>query len=295
MRTKYDGANQLELSFYNVDGKPMTVKDGFSTKRSTYDSLDNLTSVEFFDAAGKPVKVSAGYAAERFRYDDRNNEIEDAWYGANGELAMQSDGYAIVHMQYDARNNPSEISYLDRDRKPVVSVTGFASVRLQNDGADRLTSETYFDETGNPQCRNAGYTRFCKVEHGYDAAGREVETRYVDADGHVAVTGSFSLDAQGSPAGARYVGEHGEALDFREVVSYVSPGGQAEKLLKKGDLILRYADNPVDGPRSMIRLVNEPFGDTRKVDILRDGKPMTLTVKPGALGYISQVSFVQRK
>lgn len=61
-------------------------------------------------------------------------------------------------------------------------------------------------------------------------------------------------------------------------VSDVAKGSPAEKAgLQKGDLIVRFQGEPAVSARKLVRLVQEtPAGRTVKVDVQRDGKPLTL-------------------
>lgn len=80
-----------------------------------------------------------------------------------------------------------------------------------------------------------------------------------------------------------------DALGLREsqgaLVSEVLADSPAEKVgIKRGDVILRFRGKPVTEVRDLPRFVAEtPVGAEVEVDILRDGKPMTLHLRVGEL------------
>ena len=69
------------------------------------------------------------------------------------------------------------------------------------------------------------------------------------------------------------------------VISQVAPGGPAEQAgLKAGDVIVGFDGNDVPDMRSLPRIVAlETIGKTAKVDVLRNGKPMSFSLKVGRL------------
>ncbi len=69
------------------------------------------------------------------------------------------------------------------------------------------------------------------------------------------------------------------------VVSQVAPGGPADKAgLKAGDVIVTFDGNDVPDMRSLPRIVAlSVIGKAAKVEVLRDGKPMSFAVTVGRL------------
>ena len=88
-----------------------------------------------------------------------------------------------------------------------------------------------------------------------------------------------------------YSGKNGEALEFHEVVLNVTPNSQAEKVLKIGDIVVSYAGFRVESSQMLERLTRQSLGDVRELQILRDGRLISLKVKPGRIGYIEGTQF----
>ena len=82
--------------------------------------------------------------------------------------------------------------------------------------------------------------------------------------------------------------ERAKALKLRDEagveVTHVAPDSPADKAgLKEGDVVLQYNGMKVEGLEQLSRLVREtPVGHEAKLDIFRNGAPMTLTAKSRA-------------
>ena len=81
--------------------------------------------------------------------------------------------------------------------------------------------------------------------------------------------------------------ERAKALKLREEagveVTHVAPDSPADKAgLKEGDVVLQYNGTKVEGLEQLSRLVREtPVGREAKLDIFRNGAPMTLMARVG--------------
>jgi hypothetical protein len=285
MRDKYNGANLVEQSYYGTDEKLALRPDGYAMARYTYDERDNQIEATYFGTDAKPRLQPEGYASVHRKFDRNNNQIERAFFDAKGRLVQQSDGYAIERGKFDSRGNQIEYSYFGADGTPAQSTRGYASVSSQYDKQDHQISETYFDRSGARMCPDIVYARYCTKEFSYDAIGRLKSIQYVGPNGNVLVTATFNLDANEKASAVRYAGTNGEALEYHEVVLSIAPNSQAEKVLKKGDIIVSYAGFPIESSETMIRLTRQSLGDVRELKVLRDNKLISLQVKPGRIGF----------
>lgn len=291
MRKKYDGANLTEEAYYGADGKLTVQAGGYAMIRYAYDERDNEVDRTYFGANAKPLLQPDGFASQRQKYDRSNNLTEVAFYDANGNLIVQSDGYAIVRNKFDSRNNNIESVYVGTDGKPTLTTRGYAAMHMQYDKQDHLTVVTYFDQNGKPVCLDAIYSRYCTMVFAYDDLGRMDSTQYTDLDGHTAISGVFIFDDKGNTIGVQYTGRNGEVIEYRETVLKVTPGTESEKLLRQGDVVMSYAGIRIDTPDTLSRLTRESLGDSRDLQVLRDGKLITLKVKPGTIGFTEETTF----
>jgi len=292
-RPTFDELGHLtSQAFYDIDGKLLVQPFGYAMSHAKYDGPD-LLEAAFYGADGKLIVQSDGYAIVRQKYDDRGNVVEQVFYGADGNPLVQSEGFAILRKKSDDRNNLIESAYYGSDNKPAITAWGFATRRSQYDQRDHRTADTYFDQNGKPICLDAVYAKYCRREFVYNRSGLMESVRYTDLDGHPLVTGSFAYDAQGKSTGVRYIGKDGEPLVFRERVRMIEPGFQAEHLLRRGDIVLRYAGTDIDSPETLPRLTRVKSGDTRDVQVLRDGKVLVLKAEPGHLGSVDQTTFAR--
>lgn len=71
---------------------------------------------------------------------------------------------------------------------------------------------------------------------------------------------------------------------FQVVITEVVKGGQGEALgLRAGDVYVSYNGQSFNDANQFVRLVGEAKGDAVPLEVLRDGKKLTFTVKPGKL------------
>src|SRR6478609_1739069 len=100
----------------------------------------------------------------------------------------------------------------------------------------------------------------------------------------------ITITPQGSYLGVgiqEITAERAKALKLREEagveVTRVAPDSPAAKAgLKEGDVVLQYNGTKVEGLEQLSRLVREtPVGREAKLDIFRNGAPMTIMAKVG--------------
>ena len=72
---------------------------------------------------------------------------------------------------------------------------------------------------------------------------------------------------------------------FQVVIVFVVKGGQAEALgLQAGDVYLRYNNEVITSMQQIILLTSEAKGEAIPLEVLREGRTLTFSVKPGKLG-----------
>jgi serine protease Do len=119
------------------------------------------------------------------------------------------------------------------------------------------------------------------------------------ASGFVAVMLAASLlvaPSQGRAAESGFLGMHVQGMSLETaaalnlkstngiLVRDVAVGGPADQAgIKRGDLILKFDGQAIDAFERMVKVAGATRpGQEAKVELLREGKPMTLTMKMGA-------------
>lgn len=89
--------NETCRAFFDGKGNRVTLIDGWSFYRSTYDEKGNQTSIAYFDKNEKPVLVHNGkYHLQCYKYDILGNRIEEAYYGTEKEPINIAAGFHKV-------------------------------------------------------------------------------------------------------------------------------------------------------------------------------------------------------
>ena len=209
-----EAGNQVEWRNFGVDHEPVNNRWGYSVRRAKFDRTGNEIEVRWFDAAGKPalntLEQNWGWSAE---YDSRGRRIRKTTLDASGRAAMTPAGWArsdfeldpsggVVRERYfDATGAPisgarpaelrytydshhREVSrqYFDSAGRPAAGADHYSSLLTEFDAAGHLVAERCEDAAGKPVARRTGgwamhridYAAGRRVEHWFDAAGREI-------------------------------------------------------------------------------------------------------------------------
>lgn len=256
-RNDFDAAgNIIKTSYFNADEMPAYKKDtGYSSVSRSYDIYGNLIRTHFFEDYGvntisridgcagvkyerdhngliiseKYVGIDGGpymnsrqnCAGMKFKYDDYGRKT-DTWYlGLDDSIIDREDtGCAHIHTEYDNAGNEIEIRCYNKNEIPVPSKWSGAALKKQTNeyNADGRTEKQYFfDEWNRPiYDRQNG----CAVlEIRYDTKDREVDRRYLDADGTPIISNVWNnagmnteYDELDEIVRYKYVGIDGEEL-----------------------------------------------------------------------------------
>jgi AAA-like domain/PDZ domain len=290
----------VEQTHFDESGKPVMTPFGCASWRSKFDERGNQIEVAYFDAAGDPTINSEGYHLKRFRFDDRNNRIEMAFFGKTGQPCSHKGGN--IHLsreKHDEQGRRIEEAYFDVAGKPTPRPAGYCILRIGYDAHGNETENAYFDGDGKPVRHIDGS---CKYVAKYDDQGRPIEVRYFDendrsvccANGVAKIVTEY--DARGDVSQVRRFDNQERLLlrRARVVILAVGAGSQASKLgIKPGDILVRYDGKNVSDYSSFIkgRSREAPTDDPRELEIERDGKTVTVNVRPGLLGATLQDRF----
>jgi YD repeat-containing protein len=324
---RYDRRGNLVAgAFFGPDGKPTLYRDGSHRWTGKYDAHGNRTEAAFFGTDGQPVRTVSGYQRWTARYDERGNCIEEASFDTDGKPALHREGYQRWTARYDGWRR-TEMAFFGTNGQPVL-IFGYHRWTKRYDEKGNHVETAHFDTAGKPVVRKEGYHRWegCYDQRGnciwgaffgsdgkpalhedgyqrwtarYDGRRNRTETAYFGADGKPV------LHRNGYHRLTRVYNAHDQEVDraafdctgkpvrLQVLIAQVTPGGQADRLhLQVGDVLQRYAGVSVRN-RTQFRQARsreQPGDAPRDLEVLRQGKPVTVAVSAGLLG----VTFTER-
>lgn len=92
-------------SWYDAEGKPMTIGDTYYRIEYTYDKIGNINREKYYDIEGKPIRCLAGYAIVYREFDAFNRVVYEKYYDTDGFAIMLEDGAVSRRFQYDDDGN----------------------------------------------------------------------------------------------------------------------------------------------------------------------------------------------
>ena len=199
-----------------------------------------------------------GGCALRRRVDAADHTLEEAYFTPEGRPTLHSDGNHRFTARYDERGNRVEQAYFGLDGKPCLVKDGYHRVTFRYDKHGNRVELALFGLDGKPCLHKEGYHRGTK---NYDERGRLVATAVFDVAG--------------------------KRLHCRILVGKVSPGSLAAKAgLREGDVLLRYAGKDLTTAALFLGLRGDEgsSGPPHKLDLLRQGKALTVELPPGEPG-----------
>ena len=182
----YDGSGRIiREDYFDTDGKPAVLKEGFFSKAYEYDEAGNIISEKYFDLDNKPVLCSNGYAEVRREFDNFGRVTVEKYCGTDGEQVSLPTGQASVRYMYDERGLISEMSFYDAEGLPALvekdSYNGYQKVKLKYDELGRLRREDFYDAEGKPTLVRGGYASREPIYH--DTSNLVFNSRYYDVTG----------------------------------------------------------------------------------------------------------------
>ena len=206
----------LRVSYYDQNGDPIAVRNGYAVVEREYNVLRQKTEERYLGTDGSGVlSKSAGYASVKYTYDDLGLVSSERYYGTDGRrITLQNgiSGYEAVYL--DKKQKLDEL-YLDEEDHPVMNTkTGYAHVVREADKAGNIVSVTFYDE--NDQTISAG--GFANVKREYDEGGNLAKESYFNALGEPTPMGDgyyqigFTYDSLGRKLTERYYDKNGNLM-----------------------------------------------------------------------------------
>ena len=284
MTYKYDAKGRLrQHSYWVPDGK-----GGYALRCRT-DTANRTLEEAYFTPEGRPSLHKEGWHRWTARYDERGNRLEEIYFGLNGKPTPRVDGGSLhgcvrLTWEYDVRGQLRQRCYFVLDDK------GDYALRRRADAADRTLEETFFTPEGRSTLNQDGYHR---SSFRHDERGNCVEMAFFGLDGKPCLhregyhRGTKHYDERGRLVSSAVYDRAGKRLPCRILVEKVTPGGLAARAgLREGDVLVRYADKELTTAAlfSSLRSEEGASGPPRKLELLRQGKPLTVTLPPGVTG-----------
>ena len=181
-KSSYDQrGNKTRETYYGPNGEPvLSKKDGCHGWEAEYDEQGNQTVITYLGLDGKSMSVADGYATLRMAYDSRGKVIQQTLYGVNGEPVQHKAGYYGWEAEYDEQGNQIVETYLGKDGTPMPGADGYVTLRLAYDSRGNVIRVTYHAANGDAvKSTKDGYYGW---EAKYDEQGNKTMT-YLAKDG----------------------------------------------------------------------------------------------------------------
>ena len=175
----YNGRKQpVFQKYYQPDGTPYQMSDGYSQISYRYDFAGDLAELHYFDAEGKPVLISKGYASEK-RYYRAGENTRSEYFGTDGSRTLTKSGYSAVDLIYDSERRVVRQKYYDTNDAETLIHSGYAEIAWTYNDKNRRITEQYFGIDGAPIALPTGQA---SEKWGYDDAGNVIDRKYFDVD-----------------------------------------------------------------------------------------------------------------
>jgi hypothetical protein len=182
--TRYDEHDNKISEFYlGINDEPVTIPNGVSGVRGSYDEDNNWIKIEFYDRNDKKTCSVGGFAADKREFQ-QGYLIKDTRLDSLGNPVKplpSSDGVAIITYEYDTAGNRIREEYFDQLGKPTNSQSGVQEIASFFSAGNMRTRVSYFDAFGNPCVDRDGINTTLFIK---DDRNRTVQESNYDVDGH---------------------------------------------------------------------------------------------------------------
>jgi hypothetical protein len=281
----------VELAYFGTDGRPVLCKEGWASRRTTYDALSNPSERTYLGLDGRPIMAALlGYARMVQRYDERGRLIEEAYFGVDGAPVLREWGFATARFQYDDLGRRVEQSDFGVDGRPILSEWGSSILRYRYDARGNEIESARFGVAGEPVADISGVHRNRST---YDERGHRVSVRKYDVDDKPVGAARYPDDplAEEGPDGpvevpsgtAGWIVTYGAPAWARErVVGWNAAGepiwGAAKGLAwrrEAGTLVIESGGAPVEDPvaRAAAERRIAAYEASNRMERLREERP----------------------
>ena len=214
-KCEHSGHNCAAVAFYDIDGNPVSLEEGYASYGIEYDQNGNMREVRFFGENGQPVMCAAGYSVYKSEYDEKGNLAKLSFFNTEEKPVINTEGKAVIEAQSDQKGNIIRERYLDIDGQPVNAADGFASFTAEYYDNGDVKRKNFFDADGKPVLNGQGYA---SVAVEYDEHGTFCTYHFFGTDGNPVLCKNgyaseiFEFDNWGNPVNQSFFGTDGNPI-----------------------------------------------------------------------------------
>ena len=181
----YDKKHRIvEETYYGTDGQPVQMTDGYYGIKKVYSEETDTTPSEliYIDINCDPLTIDQGFSFIKYTYDRANNVVEKTFCDLNGNPVIRSDGYSSEKRIFDLAGNIMVYQFCNLDGEPVMTERDYAEIRRTYDENGFIVTESYYDDNGKQIELPEGYAL---IECENDPVGNIVLQRFYSLDGRL--------------------------------------------------------------------------------------------------------------
>jgi serine/threonine protein kinase len=163
-----------------ADGKPVTTRDGWRSRKFTYDARGEQIEIHYLDAGAHPVVTPQNWSERIQKRDDVGNIVHVAFRGPNGPLVDRRLGAACIKTTRNERGEATEQTALTEDGRETTTNGGYSHYRVTFDDKGRTIAFSFIGPDGKPVLLPAGYAGGTRKP---DERGHYIELHYLGVNG----------------------------------------------------------------------------------------------------------------
>ena len=202
-RTPNEMDQNVEIKYFDKDGRPAMQPDGSWRIAFEYDNRGNNSKLSFFDDNNKPAKIDGFYHGYALEYDSLDNLVHQYYFDDKGNITTSDGTIAELRMEYNRQGAMTKYQNFDVKHNLVDNMSLFAAVTIEYDEMGNRKTYAYLDKNGKltkPRDDEAKTeyvydqkTNFLTSLKYYNTDGKLIRTAYQKYDGRGNVIEDYSL------------------------------------------------------------------------------------------------------
>ncbi len=157
IRIKYnEQGNEIERSFYGVDGNPCLTNRRTAQIKTTYDADANHAypiEYKYCGLDGKPQATTDCYAIKKCQYDKEGYWTEESYFDADGNACGDKSGTHRVVLKRENNGNKLILEHYDVHGKPCLNAKRYFRAIAEIDEEKRTSLFSFYGTDGRPLYR----------------------------------------------------------------------------------------------------------------------------------------------